>query len=193
MNPWVPRGLVPALALVMGCALTGCKGKASDTSAPRDFADASIDDLERMLASNEQQLARAGIVVGPPATVGSTDKAGGGEALGIDQPVAPNEPPPSMADDYEAEMREAPDAEPVSAAESTSESRASRRERKDAQRLQAKRCSTICDLASSTCGLEQQICRLANDHQDETRYRDSCERAELDCEVSAEACRDCTE
>lgn len=190
MNPSVPRGLAPALALALGCGgLVGCKAKR--TSAPKDFADAGIDDLERMLAANEQQLAQVGVSLTPAPAQTEVDSS---ETKTSSAPVESDSPPPSYADD-EAEDAAAPEPEPEREPrpESMSEARATARQRKDARRVKAERCSTICDLASSTCGLEQQICRLANDHQDETRYRDSCERAELDCEVSAEACRDCTE
>lgn len=187
------RGRAPALAFALACVgLTACKAK--DTSAPRDFAGAGIDDLERMLAANERQLANNGVTVTRPPPA-SADNLGGGEGVGAEEQVPPPaepEPeaePPDMVDerdDYATETSASPEPAPVSESRSTT-----RREQKKARRLKAERCTTICDLASSTCGLEQQICRLANEHQDETRYRDSCERAELDCEVSAEACREC--
>ena len=53
-------------------------------------------------------------------------------------------------------------------------------------------CSVVCDLATTTCDLEQKICALAERHQDEPRYGQVCERAQSDCRVAKSACSRCS-
>jgi hypothetical protein len=54
-------------------------------------------------------------------------------------------------------------------------------------------CAPICGPAQAICELRESICRLADEHDDETRYEEACERATDDCDRAAEACEDCRE
>jgi len=53
------------------------------------------------------------------------------------------------------------------------------------------RCERICLLAANICDLRSHICELADEHDTETRYRQACERAALDCERVGPICEDC--
>lgn len=54
------------------------------------------------------------------------------------------------------------------------------------------RCAQICELADVACGLEQQVCRLADLHVGEPRYEDACWRARDQCERGRDACDECS-
>lgn len=54
------------------------------------------------------------------------------------------------------------------------------------------RCQVFCDLAASTCDLEQKICALAERHDDEPRYQQVCARAHDDCAAASKACTACS-
>jgi hypothetical protein len=53
------------------------------------------------------------------------------------------------------------------------------------------RCERICELATNICGLRDHICELADEHRNELRYAQICERAELDCQRATAACEGC--
>lgn len=53
------------------------------------------------------------------------------------------------------------------------------------------RCVRICELQTNICELRDLICTLADDHADEDRYEQACERSTLDCERAEQACTDC--
>lgn len=53
------------------------------------------------------------------------------------------------------------------------------------------RCDRVCDLADSTCSLAGHVCGLADRHPTEPRYRESCRRAERQCDAAIEACGRC--
>lgn len=46
----------------------------------------------------------------------------------------------------------------------------------------------VCELADAICGLKDRICALADEHDDEERYTNTCDRAKGDCETATEAC-----
>jgi hypothetical protein len=52
-------------------------------------------------------------------------------------------------------------------------------------------CAPICGPADAICDLSARICGLAEEHEEESRYVEACERAEADCERAAEACEEC--
>lgn len=55
------------------------------------------------------------------------------------------------------------------------------------------RCTTLCELSEAICQLEVQICSMAKDHEGDPIYVDACERAVEDCELSGDACNECSE
>ncbi|HWB74843.1 MAG TPA: hypothetical protein VG755_07800 [Nannocystaceae bacterium] len=54
------------------------------------------------------------------------------------------------------------------------------------------RCEQICELADVACGLEAQVCRLADLHVGAPRYEDACWRARDQCERGRDACDECS-
>ena len=46
----------------------------------------------------------------------------------------------------------------------------------------------VCERAEAICGLEDRICGLASEHDDDARYAAACERASRDCATATEAC-----
>jgi hypothetical protein len=55
------------------------------------------------------------------------------------------------------------------------------------------RCEQVCDLAAISCGLGDQICELAERHEDDPTYAAACERAHADCDAAKDACDACAE
>jgi len=55
------------------------------------------------------------------------------------------------------------------------------------------RCQRIRDLATNICTLRDQICELADAHDDDRRYESACERASLDCDRATEASDGCSD
>lgn len=55
------------------------------------------------------------------------------------------------------------------------------------------RCERICGLATNICELRSHICDLADEHRNELRYEQACERANLDCQRATAACEGCDE
>lgn len=53
------------------------------------------------------------------------------------------------------------------------------------------RCERACSIKTTICSLADSICGLANEHPDEARYLEACERAHADCERASEACDGC--
>lgn len=53
------------------------------------------------------------------------------------------------------------------------------------------RCERICGLATTICELRSHICELADEHPNELRYEQVCERASLDCQRATTACEGC--
>ncbi len=167
-----------ALALGVGL-LSGCAKKASEASAPEapmgsmDAAggEGSVEELERRLVSEENQLRAAGVALPTGSTVALGESPNGGfysddsgDAVDPSRPMAEAE---SVADVGGAGL-----------------DRSTSRERR--------RCTNVCDLSRSICDLEAQICSLAERHVDDRRYSEVCERAGGDCRVAQEACNACT-
>lgn len=53
------------------------------------------------------------------------------------------------------------------------------------------RCTRICDISAAICELREHVCGLSEEHADEPRYVEVCDRATLDCERATTACSDC--
>jgi hypothetical protein len=154
---------VYGLATLSGCA----KGAPEATAIPGP--DASIEDYEQALQSNEERLRREGITVAPAP---EAEMAGAAEAEEDATVLEPEAPEP----DYAAG---APARDMV------------QQERRRDRRAGRERCDRICDLAEATCNLEARICAMADRHAGEARYRSACQRASDQCRLASDACSSC--
>ena len=193
-------GLAIVLGL-LGGLLVGCKSHA--TRPPRrDVSGMNVDEIERQLALNREDLEAAGVWVPEPTPPGPAPSA-------EPPPATEPEPPPdtgaeSPEDELVQESGAADESEPMPAsapepsdapALDATVSRRPRRSRVDREvrRESRTRCDRICDLADVTCDLMDQICALAAKHPHEVRYHAACERAELQCDAAARECELCSD
>lgn len=191
-------GLAIALCVVGGL-LAGCKPHG--TRAPRrNVSGMNVDEIERQLALNREDLEAAGVWVPEPAPSGPTPAE--------PPPATEPEPPPDtgaespqdeIVQESGVEDEPAPASAPPEPADrpalDVSVSRRPRRSRVDRQvrRESRTRCDRICDLADVTCDLMDQICGLAAKHPHDVRYHAACERAELQCDAAARECELCSD
>lgn len=153
-------------------AFAGCK--ADGTTSPEARLD-NIAAIESELTANQARLESQGVVLPPP------------------NPAAPE-----VADEDAAAAEPAvsppPEPEPESARRSRDD-QPSRKAREysphSPDRDSRTRCERICELADSTCDLADKICALAEEHVDDVRYEDACDRAEAQCEAASDACTSC--
>lgn len=149
------------LAILSGCA----KQAPATTAVPGP--DASIEDFEQALESNQERLRREGIAVAP-----APDMAGAAEA------------------DEDATVLEAEAPEPEYAAGAPGRDMV-QQETRNERRAARDRCDRICDLAEATCQLQARICEMAERHAGEERYESACQRANDQCSLASNACSSC--
>jgi hypothetical protein len=182
------------LVAVAGTMLAACKPHAS--RAPRrDVSGMTVDQIERELAKNREDLEAAGVWVPEPAPAASAPPESPPADPGTETP--PPEPEPGPAPEEDEPEPDEPSPEPATTADavdapSLGRSRRSRVDR-ESRREAATRCDRICDLADVTCDLQDQICSLTARHAHEVRYQAACARAELQCEASERECELCSE
>jgi hypothetical protein len=173
--------------IIAAVALSACSKK-GETTAPESRADGEsaaapddIDSLERELDLREQQLAA---LRGKPSDGGGL-AGGGGQGVGRDANASARSEleKKRSAGDAGADMAEA-----QSGPTPTSAAPAPEPPMRDAPQ---DRCTTVCELSSAICGLQDRICELAPRHPGEPRYQAACQRAARDCEASQEACHAC--
>lgn len=200
------RGCVlVSIALVLSCS----KQQAAETASPvvgdaapgmvgtKDTGDpaAQLAAYEAELAARKAELAARGVelAVAEPTTASGTP------------PTTPSPPSRDVADDEL--LREAPAAKRIATPAKGSAKKAKSRTTAKQKRLDRKAakgtrtranadaapdaCAPICGPADAICELSERICGLADEHDDESRYAEACERATDDCERAAEACEDC--
>lgn len=157
-------------------ALSACAKKSGDrepTMSPEsaDEAPASdIDALEAQLTAREGQLRALGAgpsEMAPTGAAATRDFEDGADGDVATHKAAEAEVAPSMSGGAAADER-ASRAAPSA------------------------RCENICDLSTSICQLQDQICALAPRHPDEPRYLRACDRATVDCGFATEACHACS-
>jgi hypothetical protein len=151
------------LATVSGCA------KRAPATMTVPGPDASIEDYEEALESNEERLRREGIAVAPAL---GADVAGAVEAEEDATVLEAEAPEPDYA-------QAAPARDMV------------QQERRHERRAARDRCDRICDLAEATCNLQTHICALADRHAGEARYESACQRANDQCKLASDACSAC--
>lgn len=196
--------MIPKRALfVVAVAVlaSSCSKQKAEMSSPADDADAqppgeamaspesgdTLASLEAELAARKAELGARGLSFEDD---GDATPPVDRETTAV---VTPNEPGPNNA---------APDVRTKSAGTKT------RRIAKDEKKRKGKKankdfaakqkpdeggdaCGPICGPAEAICDLSVRICGLADEHEEEERYLDACERAEKDCARAAEACEEC--
>lgn len=188
-------GLTRAALIFATCSLAACKAPMS--RAPREPQ--RLDDLasiEDALNRNASELRGQGITIPEPQPEpdAATEPA-------PEPPAAPpteitvtdddGEDAPESAE-FERDVREESPPAPTSIEGSSVRKKRSSRSRRANRKDQADRCERLCDLAAATCDLADRICDLANEHVDDVRYEDACDRAEIQCEAAADACNACS-
>ena len=157
------RGAVVRSILVGVIALAGaCKKSASPGStAPDTSTTAGADDVDP-LADPERALQenRARL-----------------RALGV--PLAASED----------ELRQPSQAEPERDGEPHTTDKPKTKPTGNEPGASASSCTEICELASTACDLQTQICRLAEEHAGESRDENACWQATDQCTRGSDACR----
>lgn len=182
-------------ALFVTATLAACKPH--PTRPPRrDVSGMNVEQIERELARNREDLEAAGVFIPPPVDAAprteSPPALEGGTTPGTGEPAeaAPEGEAP-VAGPVDEPIAAAPAEELDTAARDLSvRSRRSRIDR-DERRENRTRCERICDLADVTCDLQDQICALADRHAHDVRYQAACERAELQCAAAERECELC--
>lgn len=192
--------------------LGGCKASPGTSQSPAADLD-DIVEIESELAVNAERLEAQGVRIARAPELNAKKADGGGmtsaptgeaddaDAAPAPRPAPPSEPEPesdpapAVAPPSDSAVEEADeDYAPASAPERDSSvrlSRSSRKAEKKKSRRKRTRCERICDLAEATCTLSDRICGLADEHVDDVRYEDACDRAESQCEAASEACSAC--
>lgn len=175
--------------IIAALALSACSKSASrESSAPEaraaeGEAPDDIDALERELGVREQQLAALrGQPAGSSLAGGGSGQAAGGDANKSARTRAELEKKADV-DATEAQSGPMPATAPTQATTQAAEP-----PMRDAPQ---DRCTTVCELSTAICGLQDRICELAPRHPGEPRYQAACQRAARDCEASQEACHAC--
>jgi len=181
-------------------SLGGCKAASGTTDAESPATELNdIVAIESELALNAERLEAQGVRLAY-ATEAPADKAGGAARSSADgddgtgapgplpaAPPAESAPEPEPA--VEAEEEATADAAELDSRRGVSLSKRKAEKRKN--RNKRTRCERICDLAEATCTLADRICGLADEHVDDVRYEDACDRAGSQCEAASEACSAC--
>jgi hypothetical protein len=176
------------LALVL-VALVGCKPHPASKTADVGGAADPLGDAEARIADNASRMRALGIELGEIDTKKKPDappdeqKPAGPPDEQSEDPTAP------IVDDDRSNAQPKtppPQVEPTKPAPPDPGATATNQSRED------DRCTQICELADVACGLEQQVCRLADTHVGEPRYEDACWRARDQCERGRDACDECS-
>lgn len=54
-------------------------------------------------------------------------------------------------------------------------------------------CEQLCSLATSICGVQEKLCRIADDHPADDHYQDLCREAKRECQETQGSCIACVE
>lgn len=198
----------PSRFLALGAvvvSLAGCKaGSATAESPAADLED--IVEIESALAVNAERLEAQGVRLArvTEPRLDTADGAAPARSFDNDETEgnAPGPAPVTPAAEPEPAFEPQPAPPPVEDAVSADApardvargvSLSNRRSEKRKKRGKKTRCERVCDLAAATCTLADRICGLADEHIDDVRYEDACERAESQCEAASDACSACEE
>ncbi len=198
------------LGLALALALVACKPHPKSAGAPEartatGSAHDPLGDAESRIADNAARMRALGMQLREPpadrdfrrelddATEEEPAKnkrkpdAARDEPRPTEQPTTPGRPGPAPTD---VSPPPPPPTKPVTPP--TAEPEQPKGEPSTATGDEDGRCTQICELADVACGLEQQVCRLAELHVGEPRYEDACWRARDQCEVGRDACDECS-
>ncbi|HWB74841.1 MAG TPA: hypothetical protein VG755_07790 [Nannocystaceae bacterium] len=163
---------IPLVVLGLACA---CKSTGA-SAPPATSAVDPLADAESRLADNATNMRALGLELGATATKDEERKSA----------ESPPPPPPPLDDGPSGggSKNVAPTKpEPATETETSATSASTRAN---------DRCEQICELAEVACGLQEQICTLAESHVGEPRYEDACWRARDQCDVGQDACAACS-
>lgn len=54
-------------------------------------------------------------------------------------------------------------------------------------------CEQLCSLATSICGVQEKLCRIADDHPADDHYQDLCRESKRECQETQQSCIACVE
>ncbi len=192
--------VVALVALVSSCSKQ--KNESATPPADQDFAAESPGDamaspeggdtlasLEAELAARKAELGARGLSFDDDGSGGTTTPPTTPVDRETTAVVTPNEPAPksSPPDDKPKTRRLVKQSKRKGKRTKANKDLAAKKSADEAPDA----CAPICGPADAICDLSARICGLADEHEEEERYANACERAEKDCARAAEACEEC--